>query len=436
METKRVRRVACKTLGCRLNQHETDALATTFKQAGYEIVSFDAPADVYVVNTCTITNQGDRKSKSAINRAIRSCAGGIVVVTGCMATSQRDWLEDRDDITYVVENDRKSAIPALVEAHLRGEMLHPARLEGGVFSFGMTGQGFHTRQAVKIQDGCNNFCTYCIVPAVRGRAVSRPAQDVLAHVRKVVDEGAREIVLTGVNISRYTDESFGFADLLEAVLQIEGNFRIRISSIEPEGFTPKVLDLFENPKLCRHLHLCLQSGSDRILRQMRRFYTVAQFRHIIAQYRARFPHFNFSTDVIVGFPGETEDDFAETMAMARDMAFSHIHTFVYSRRAGTRADRMPDQISKEIKAVRSRMVRALADDMKRAYRTQALGQEQDLLVERHDQQGIARGYTGYYHPVRVEEGHLAVNQFQRVKLLECMDDAEMTLRAAVVDDSR
>ncbi len=426
-----MRRVAFKTLGCRLNQHETDALVTAFLEAGYEVVPFASAADVYVVNTCTITNQGDRKSKSAINQATRS-GEGIVVVTGCMATSQRDALEDRADITYVVENDRKSAIPALVDAHFRGEVVHPARLEGGVFSYGLSDQGFHTRQAVKIQDGCDNFCTYCIVPAVRGRAVSRPLPDVLEHVRRVVDGGTREIVVTGVNIGRYDHEGAGLDDLLEGILQVPGAFRVRISSIEPEGFTDKLVGLFENPKLCPHLHLCLQSGSDRILLRMRRFYTVAQYRLLVERFRSGYPQFNFTTDMIVGFPGETDKDFGASLSVAEEMGFGHIHTFVYSRRAGTRADRMPGQVAHEVKTARSRSMRALADRLKRRYRQQAIGQEQMLLVERHGSKGHTRGYTEFFHPVVLPGPKREANVFQRVRLIGVRADQEASLLAEAI----
>ena len=428
------KKVAFKTLGCRLNQFETDALVTDFHHAGYEIVAFDEKADVYVVNTCTVTNQSDRKSKNIINQAVKTGhPDSILLVTGCMVTSQKEYLENREDITYVVDNTRKSSVVPLVESHLRGEILHPADLRQNLFNFPVVEKGFHTRSAIKIQDGCDNFCTYCIVPRVRGRAVSRPVNDILENIRKSLDLGNREMVLTGVNISRYDFKGIHFDGLVEKILELPGEFRVRISSIEPEGFTDKLLQLFGSPKLCPHLHLCLQSGSDRTLMQMRRFYTLRQYADIIDAYRSRYPDFNFTTDINVGFPGETDEDFMETLSVAEKIGFSHIHTFKYSRREGTRADRFPGQVDEKEKTRRSEAIRELADRMKIAYREKFIGKEQILLVERNSSKGGARGYGEHYLPLVVKSKKLERNGFYKVRITGILNDKERTMSTELAE---
>ena len=338
------RKIAFKTLGCRLNQFETDSLASEFHNAGYRLVDFEDKADVYVINTCTVTHQSDKKSRNLISQASRKPGDALVVVTGCMVNSQKEALENRDASTYFVENNRKTSIFPMVQAHYEGEILHPNSLDPDVFDFKPADRTFHTRSLVKIQDGCDNFCTFCIVPLVRGRAISRPFEKIRENILQVLDFGFREIVLTGVNIGRYVHEGTNFEYLVEKILDIPGDFRVRISSIEPDGYGDKFIELFQHPKLMPHLHLCLQSGSDAVLLRMRRMYTLSEFSSIADKFRNRHPDFNLTTDIIVGFPGETALDFQSTCDLVRDIGFSHIHTFKYSRRKGTRADRMPDQI--------------------------------------------------------------------------------------------
>jgi threonylcarbamoyladenosine tRNA methylthiotransferase MtaB len=424
------RKVAFKTLGCRLNQFETDALVTDFDKAGYEVVGFNEKADIYIVNTCTVTNQRDRKSKYTLNQAVRSGANSaIVVATGCMVTNQTDYFENHNEFTYVVDNTRKSSIFALLEAHYNGEIFQTDDLQPDNFGFSLVEKGFHTRSAVKIQDGCNNFCTYCIVPSVRGKAISRPTDEIINNVNKLLDLGNKEIVLTGVNISRYDYNGVHFDDLVDKILNIEGDFRIRISSIEPEGFTDKLIGLFDSPKLCPHLHLCLQSGSDKVLLRMRRFYTVMKYLNLVEKFKKRYYGFNFTTDIIVGFPGETEDEFRETCSIVKEVGFSHIHTFKYSKRSGTRADRMPEQVPEPVKNERSSVVRHLSDEMKLQQRKKFIGKTQRLLVERNSSRGGARGYGENYIPILVMGKKLEKNHFYNVTLQEILNDKEKTVLA-------
>ncbi len=409
--------VAFKTLGCRLNQYETDALATDFHKGGYEIVDFNKEADVYIINTCTVTNQSDHKSKNFINQSVKRKNGhSVVVVTGCMANNQKDYLENRGDLTYVVENKQKASVYSLVNAHFNGEIIPKNAFPDDSFNFTVVENGFHTRGMIKIQDGCDNFCTYCIIPKVRGRAVSRPVNDITDNIKQVISKGYKEIVLTGVNISKYHYEGTDFASLVEKILNIQGEFRLRISSIEPDGFGDKFVELFSHPKLCPHLHLCLQSGSDRILSQMRRMYNISGFLNIIEKFRKHYPLFNFTTDIITGFPGETNEDFNQTCAVVSDTGFSHVHTFPYSVRTGTRAARMPDQVPAKIKAKRSRIVRTISERNMIKYRKSLIGKQQTVLIEKILKDGRAKGYGEHYVPVWLEKGNYKTNTFRKTKL--------------------
>lgn len=416
-------RVAFKTLGCRLNQYETDALVTDFDKAGYQLVNFDESPDVVVVNTCTVTNQSDQKSRTVISQAARANNNAVVVVTGCMANNFKAKLESQDNITFVVENNRKSSILSLVDAHFSGEILHPEMLPPDVFRYEPVQKSLHTRSAVKIQDGCDNFCTFCIIPMVRGRAVSRPVGDVLENVRKTIANGFKEIVITGVNIGRYEDGDARFEDLLAQILEVPGEFRVRISSLEPDGFGDRFIELFQHPKLMPHLHLCLQSGSDKTLLRMRRMYDVEQFRKTVAQFRAVYPDFNFTTDIIVGFPGETEEEFQETIDAVREFNFSHVHTFKYSVRKGTRAERLENHVPEKVKNERSAQIRELSEENKRRYLNAFIGKSQNVLVEKISQ-GIANGYGQNYIPVHFRASGIGKNTICKVTLVELRGSGE------------
>ena len=414
------RRVAFKTLGCRLNQYETDALVTDFDIAGYEIVDSQKPADVVIVNTCTVTNQSDQKSRNAINQAARASQGAIVVVTGCMANHYKEKLEQEDFVTYVVENDRKSSVLSLVEAHFNGEIL-PAEKQGDVFSFSMVSKSLHTRSAVKIQDGCSNYCTYCIIPMVRGKAISRPLPQIVESIEQTVANGFKELVVTGVNIGRYRWEGKRFEDVLEAILDVPGDFRIRISSLEPDGFSNRLYDLFSHPKMTPHLHLCLQSGSNKILKSMRRMYDLAEFRSVVDSIRRQYHDFNFTTDMIVGFPGETDEDFRMSLDAVTEMGFSHIHTFKYSVRKSTKAEKMENQISGKVKSERSEHIRRQAEINREKYLQQFIGKTERALIETIDSRGYAKGYGQHYFPIRFKVDNPATNIFCNVKLHKITD---------------
>ena len=411
-------RIAFSTLGCKLNLYETDALATRFQDAGYELVHPDEPADVYVVNSCTVTNRADRKSRNLLNRAERRVGNayaadtpsdqhGLVILAGCYVDSHRDQLES-DGHTLVVPNEQKHAIFDLVEAHRRGEVLEPT---GSVFDFPVPSRVFHTRTMIKVQDGCDNYCTFCIIPFVRGRAISRPAVEVIDAVREAVDGEARELVLTGVNMSRYRDGNVRFSELVQRVLEVDGDFRLRISSLEPDQLDDTFINLFDHPKMSPHLHLCAQSASERILLAMRRQYTFSEFRTIAEKLRAKKTDFNLTTDIIAGFPGETDEEFDETLRAVDELEFGHVHTFPYSERDGTRAARMPGRIPERIRTERAAAVRDLAATVKTRYRRRLIGTSQRLLVERVEKAAgrlVLRGFGEHYVPIRVQRSTTSV----------------------------
>ncbi|HHU59184.1 MAG TPA: tRNA (N(6)-L-threonylcarbamoyladenosine(37)-C(2))-methylthiotransferase MtaB [Bacteroidales bacterium] len=406
-------KVAFKTLGCRLNQYETDALAAQFREQGYEVSEQEEGADVVVVNTCTVTNQSNQKSRHVISHAGKVNPKAQMVITGCMTESHADQLHQKFPGATIINNQAKSGIFQSVDALLKTGNPVLSNKDFDLFSYQSFTEMFHTRSLVKIQDGCDNFCTFCIIPFVRGRAVSRPANQVLQNVREVVAKGAKEIVLTGVNISRYDHEGLKFSGLLDQILNVEGDFRVRISSIEPDRFDDHFFSLVGHPKLAPHLHLCLQSGSDRILLQMRRMYTVSEFMSIVDRVRARDPRFNFTTDVIVGFPGETEEEFEETMDVARRVGFGHMHIFKYSVRKNTRAERMPHHIPDAVKTERSQRMHALAEELKAAYRAPFDQTEQRVLVEKWAD-GKASGYNDYYVPMVFDSDNKKRNRFEQV----------------------
>jgi len=391
--------VSLSTLGCKLNQYESDSIATTLRERGYEIV--DGDAGIRIINSCTVTNRADRKSRNALFRARRR-GDGLVIITGCFATGHMEELRREGVADIVVDNERKRYIPDIIDAYRNGEIIIPDSLEPDTFGFSTPDGRFHTRTNIKIQDGCDSFCSYCIIPHVRGAADSRPISAVLSDIRTAVARGSHEIVLTGVNMSRYKDESVHFSALIEAVLALPGDFRLRISSLEPDGLDGAFFSLFTHPKMCPHLHLCIQSGSDKTLRAMNRGYSVADFRTIARHLRDSDENFNLTTDMIIGFPGETEDDLAANIDIAREFRFGHIHTFPFSTREGTAASRMPKQIPAQMKADWARRVREISGELTREYRSRLTGSRETVLVEKvfvREGTRYASGLGEHYVPV-------------------------------------
>ena len=427
-----MRRVAFKTLGCRLNLYETDALASRFKAAGYEIADSNGAVDVFVVNTCTVTNTSDQKCRQAIHQIRRKHPEALIAVTGCMVNHRKAELLQSGIADYIIDNERKAALFDIIDEHFKTGHSDPEGYDRDHFSYQPAFDTFHTRSLIKIHDGCNNFCSYCIIPMVRGRSTSRPAEDIYNNVREVVGHGFKEVVLTGVNMGRYHYEDTHFEQLVENILEIDGDFRVRVSSIEPDQFSDHFLALFQHEKLAPHMHICLQSGSDDTLKRMNRHYTVGQFRDMCQRIKTYRPDFNLTTDIIVGFPGETEQTFNESCGFAREIGFSHIHTFKYSARTGTKAATMPDQVPEKVKTERSEVMRQISLENKIKYFEIMQGRPQRMLIERIDSHGIARGYGENYLPIVASGKDLKRNTFTHIVLGEILhreNEDKMTFNA-------
>ena len=377
-------RISFKTLGCRVNLYETDALASRFKAAGYEIADGDSAADVFVVNTCTVTNTSDQKCRQAIHQIRRKHPKTLIAVTGCMVNHRKEELLQSGLADYVIDNERKAALFDIIDEHFRNGHSDPEGYDRDLFSYRPAFDTFHTRSLIKIHDGCNNFCSYCIIPMVRGRATSRPAEDIYNNVREVLAHGFKEIVLTGVNMGRYQFESTNFEQLVENILDINGDFRVRVSSIEPDQFSDRFLALFQHEKLAPHMHICLQSGSDDTLKRMNRHYTAAQFREMCQRIKTFRPDFNLTTDIIVGFPAAT----------------------------------MPNQVPEKVKSERSEVMRQISLENKTKYFEMMQDRSQRMLIERIDSKGIARGYGENYVPVLLKDSSAEKNTFINIRLGE------------------
>lgn len=413
-----------------MNQYESDSLVSDFMKAGYVVVPFDEPADVYVINTCTVTNKSDRKSRNSINKA-RKQDDAVVVVTGCYVDSAKHNLEKTTGITFLIENKRKNQIFHLVEAYFNGEIEHDNRIKD-VFDFHTTDKGLRTRAIIKIQDGCDSFCSYCIIPYVRGEGVSRATEDILNSIRDHLAEGFREIVLTGINMSCYNYKGIGFISLIKKILDIEGDWRLRISSLEPDMMDDEIVELFKHPRMTPHLHLCLQSGSEKILKDMKRTYSLLEYKKIIAMIKKEIPFFNITTDLIVGFPGESDDYFNESLDVCREIGFGHIHTFKYSKRMGTKAAEIKDQIDEKIKSSRSEKIRILSEELKIKYRESLIGCIQTVLVEKVDEKGVASGFGDCYVPVIFQGDASMYNKFITVKIKELLQDENHSLSGSIL----
>jgi len=412
--------IGFKTLGCRLNQFETDALASQFARLGYKVVDNSKNTDVLIVNTCTVTNQSDQKSRYVVNHALKHGHNGLLIITGCMANHHKVKLEAKYPNAYVIDNQEKSNIPQLVQAHFNQEIIPAHQQQSGVFAYEPASETFHTRSMVKIQDGCDNFCTFCIIPKVRGRATSRPVNEILKNIQQVVAFGYKEVVITGVNISRYNHKGTTFSQLLKQIVALPEDFRLRISSIEPDGFDEDFFEVLAHPKISPHLHLCLQSGSEKVLLQMRRMYTLRSYEEIVRRVRSIDPLFNITTDIIVGFPGEEETDFKASLEAIKQFQFGHVHTFKYSKREDTRAARMTNTVPEKEKTIRSEHLRQIAENIKSDYRNQFIGRTQIVLVEKIDAEGMASGYGQHYVPVKFYAPQAKKNEFYTVSI-QAMD---------------
>lgn len=410
------------TLGCKVNQYDTEAMRELFENAGYETVDFSEPADVYVVNTCTVTQTGDKKSRQMISRAHALSPAAKIVVAGCYAQRAPEEVLALPGVSLVIGTKDRAHVVELVEA-LRQEKttaVSDLRTER-VFEPLTASREGRTRAHLKIQEGCDRFCTYCIIPYARGPIRSRPLPDVRSELQKLAEAGFREVVLTGIHLMSYGRDLDADITLLDAIAQaddIVGIRRIRLGSLEPQMLSEKFVSAIAgNPKICRQFHLSLQSGSAGVLARMKRRYTPEEYAECVHRLRAAMPECAITTDIIVGFPGETEAEFEETLAFARAVSLARIHVFPYSRREGTKAAEMPGQLSRAVKAERAARLGALAEELASEYAERFVGTEQEVLFEEREGECLA-GHTGTYLRVLAPCTDDALcNRFARVRIL-------------------
>ena len=405
-------KAALHNLGCKVNAYETEAMQQILEEAGYEIVPFSEYADVYVINTCSVTNMADRKSRQMLHRAKKQNPDAIVVGAGCyVQTKEAQALVD-ESIDIVIGNNKKhELVPLLREyeaSHRKMACVADINHEKQAYEeLSLSRTAEHTRAFIKVQDGCNQFCTYCIIPFARGRVRSRELPDVLQEIRTLAKSGYREVVLTGIHLSSYSvDNGESLLHLIEAVHELEGIERIRLGSLEPRIVTDAFAKrLSELPKICPHFHLSLQSGCDTVLSRMNRRYDTAEYEAGCALLRRYFEHPAITTDVIVGFPGETDEEFETTERYLERIHFYEMHIFQYSRREGTKAAAMPDQVPEAVKKERSEKLLALGHRMSEEFRRYYLGRQVTALLEEEFLYDGKRYYTGYtkeYVKVAVE----------------------------------
>jgi len=401
-----MKKAASFALGCKVNQYESEAIAELFAEKGYEIVGIDEEADVYVINTCTVTNFGDKKSRQLIRKVKRQNENAIVAVVGCYAqTAPKELMEiagvnlvigtkDRAQIVEMVEQyDRANGVENHVSDIMKERVFEPLSIQK---------LANRTRAYLKIQDGCSQYCSYCIIPYARGPIRSREPQEVVAEVKRLAENGFKEVVLTGIHVASYGKDrrDTSLLDILKQVHEVEGIERIRFSSIEPNVVTEEFAQTMAAlPKVCDHFHLSLQSGCDKTLKEMNRKYDTEKYRQAAATLRKYLPKVALTTDIIVGFPGETEEDFRESYAFAEEIGFAKIHVFPYSPKRGTPAAARKDQLLNAVKAERSHTLIQLSDKMAAEFLADAVGTDAEVLYERAVGDGIYEGHTTNYMKV-------------------------------------
>jgi len=432
------------TLGCKVNSYETEAIRGMFEASGYRVVDFKDVADIYVVNTCTVTNIADRKSRQMLHQARKRNPNAVIVAVGCYVQSAKDDLLKDGSADLVVGNNKKTEIVKLVEDYLAENtssvnMIIDIGAEREFEELSVLSTVDKTRAFIKIQDGCNRFCSYCIIPYVRGRVRSRNEDDIISEAGRLAESGYKEIVLTGIHISSYGTDRLDnaedvyrimpLASLIKAIGRIPGIERIRLGSLEPRIITEDFVKMLkETPKLCPHFHLSLQSGSASVLKRMNRRYTPEEYEDRVRLLRRYYDDPAITTDVIVGFPGETEEEFGETLDFVQRIGFSAIHVFKYSKRAGTKAAEMKDQLSEDVKYRRSNMLISAAKRMSKDYRAGFVGRIEKVLVEEEEVIDGTKYYVGHnerYLKLAVEAADALtdpVNRIIDVKVIRLLTD--------------
>lgn len=419
-------KVAFYTLGCKVNQYETNGMIQAFLEKGYEIVDFTEKSDIYIINTCTVTSISDKKSRQMIRRTKQLNPEAIVVAVGCYAQVAKDKLEEIKDIDLILGISEKTEIIKYVEEEIKernpktyiSDVMHQKQF----VDFGSVNYTDKNRVAIKVQDGCNQFCTYCIIPYARGRIRSRKIENVKKEVEDLAQKGIKEIVITGIHVASYgkdLEENIGLIDLLEEINKIDGIERIRLSSLEPTLITEEfVKRLSKLAKICDHFHLSLQSGCNETLKRMNRHYTTEDFKKATELLRKTYPNVALTTDIIVGFPGETEEEFNITYDFLKEINFYKMHVFKYSPRHGTKAEKMPNQIDGNIKEERSKKLIELSDKNEINQNKRYINKNLDVLIEEFEE-GYYKGHTTNYIMVKIQENtNNLQNKIVTVKIID------------------
>ena len=425
------KKVAFCSLGCKVNQYETNAMAQKFVANGYKIVEFDEYADIYIVNTCTVTNIADRKSRQMLRRAKEINKDATLVACGCYAQVAKEELKKIPEIDLIIGNNEKNDIISIIENHIaqKGteDIVSDVMYKLDYVELGTTTYTEKTRAVIKIQDGCDRFCSYCLIPYARGHIRSRKIENVIEEIKKVVEEGINEVVITGIHIASYgrdfKGENIGLIDLLEEINKIKGLHRIRLGSIEPTIITEEfVKRLSKLDKICDHFHLSLQSGCTETLKRMNRRYTTEEFKEVTKRLRTKFPNAALTTDIIVGFPGETEEEFNMTYEFLKEIAFYKMHVFKYSQRKGTKAAVMPNQIDGKVKEERSKKLIELSNENEYNYNKKYIGREVEVLFEEREGEYLKGHTTNYIVVKHKTDKDDLINKIAKVRVSEAKQD--------------
>ena len=418
------RKVAFLTLGCKVNQYETNGMIQSFQNNGYDICEFDSSADIYVINTCTVTNMSDRKSRQMLRQAKKNNKESIVVAVGCYVQVAKDEIEKIPEIDLVLGTNEKTNIVKYVEEYINEkeklDKIDDVMQNKEYGDFGSVTYTEKTRAVIKVQDGCDRFCSYCIIPYARGRVRSRNPESVIKEIKEIALKGIKEVVITGIHVASYgidfKEQNIRLIDLLEEINKIEGLKRIRLGSLEPNIITDEFVERLKKlDKICDHFHLSLQSGCNDTLKRMNRKYTTDDFEKVVTRLRNAFPNVALTTDIIVGFPGETEEEFDTTYKYLEKIKFYQMHVFKYSQRKGTRAAVMHNQIDGKIKEERSRKLLKLSNENEKDFINRYVDRETEVLFEQKDGEYI-KGHTSNYIIVKVK-GKNIENKVIKVKII-------------------
>lgn len=425
-------KVALHSLGCKVNQYETEAVKQMFGDKGYQIVSFSDKADIYIVNTCTVTNIADKKSRQMLSRAKKINDKAIIVAVGCYAQIAEKELKENNDIDLIIGNTKKNNIVNIVENYIKHHdkisTVEDISVNKDYEDLWLTKLDEKTRATIKIQDGCNQFCSYCIIPYVRGRVRSREVSSILKEVNEIVRNGYKEIVLTGIHLASYGIEfnNYKLIDLLEELNAISGLERIRLGSLEPNLVTQAFVDRLEKlNKICPHFHLSLQSGCDETLKRMNRKYSTDDYYNSVTRLRRIFDNPSITTDIIVGFPGETDEEFKTTIDFVNKVKFADIHIFKYSPRQGTKAAESKNQIRNDIKSSRSKLLNEYKTELYHKYLKQYIGEQVSVLFEKGveiNEEQYWVGHTGNYLKVYISEVKDLENSIVNVEIKDTFED--------------